>query len=68
MNIDQVTPVTITNLWSGIESGIGSADRFEVAAQSLAQAIYDEFQESVGKGAHQKQLNQIYQDARTGKS
>ena len=47
MNIDQVTPVTITNLWSGIELGIGGADRFEVAAQSLAQAIYDQFQESV---------------------
>ena len=47
MNIDQVTPVTITNLWSGIQSGVAGAGRLEVAAQSLAQAIYDQFPESV---------------------
>jgi hypothetical protein len=47
MNIGQVKPVAITDLWSGIESDVAGASRLEQGAQALARAIHDQFQESV---------------------
>lgn len=47
MNIDQVKPVTITDLWSSIQSDVSGANQLEVAAQTLASAIHEQFQESV---------------------
>ncbi|MEJ2131819.1 MAG: hypothetical protein P8Y95_09425 [Gammaproteobacteria bacterium] len=47
MNIGQVKPVTITDLWSGIESDVAGASTLEQGAQVLAQGIHDKFQESV---------------------
>ena len=47
MNIDQVKPVTITDLWSGIQADVSGAGELEVAAQALAQAIQKQFEESV---------------------
>jgi hypothetical protein len=47
MKIEQTKPVTISDLWSGVESKIGQASHLEAAAQELATAIHTEFQESV---------------------
>lgn len=47
MKIKQTTPVTITDLWSGVESGIGQAIHLEDAAQELAKAVQTQFEESI---------------------
>ncbi|MFQ6024160.1 MAG: hypothetical protein ACE5NW_15690 [Acidiferrobacterales bacterium] len=47
MKIEQTKPVTISDLWSGVESKVGQASHLEAAAQELATAIHAQFKESV---------------------
>ncbi len=47
MKIEHTKVVTITDLWSGVESKVGQASHLEAAAQELATAIHTQFKESV---------------------
>ncbi len=47
MKIAGTTAATVTDLWAGVEAKIEHASTFEQAAQELANAIYEQFGESV---------------------
>jgi histone H3/H4 len=47
MKIEEATPVTVTDLWGGIESRIRRAKNLEEAAQEVAKALHSRFGESV---------------------
>lgn len=47
MQIGRVTPSSITDLWTAVEPFIRDAQRLEPAAQTLVDAVYRRFEESV---------------------
>jgi hypothetical protein len=47
VRIDAATPVAVTDLWQGIESGVRQARSLENAAQEMARALHLRFDESI---------------------
>jgi hypothetical protein len=47
MRIDEATPVAVTDLWQGIESGVRQSGSLESAAQEMARALHLRFDESI---------------------
>jgi hypothetical protein len=47
MRIDAATPVAITDLWQGIESGVRQATSLENAAQEMARTLHLRFEKSI---------------------
>jgi hypothetical protein len=47
MRIEEATPVAVTDLWQGIESGVREAGSLENAAQEMTKALHGRFDESI---------------------